>query len=180
MRKEEPTVTVKNAGYTPTGARLFQAVKGESALQSGSDAGAYAASALSLAVALIHLWAAPGYFEVWLGYGAFFLAVAAAQGLFSVALLRWPGRALSLAGIFGNLSIVVLYIVSRTSGVTIGPHAGRAEEAGVLDMSATGIELMIVVFLLTRLGGRERSVAINAVLLAGAAIWILRLTGFLS
>lgn len=173
-------MTVRNPDYTLTGTRLLRAVKRESIARGDLDAAAYAAPALSLAVALIHLWAALGYFEVWWGYGSFFLGVAAAQGLFSVALLRWPGRALSLAGIFGNLSIIALYVVSRTSGVTIGPHAGRAEDAGILDMSATGIELMIVVLLLTRLGGRERSVAINAVLLVGAAIWILRLLGFLS
>ena len=173
-------MTVKNPDYTLTGSRLFSAVKRESMAQSGLDAAAYAAPALSLAVALIHLWAALGYFEVWWGYGSFFLGVATAQGLFSVALLRWPGRVLSLAGIFGNLAIIALYVMSRTAGVPVGPHAGRAEDAGILDMSATGIELMIVVFLLTRLGGRERSIAINAVLLVGAAIWILRLTGFLS
>lgn len=172
-------MTMKNMHLFPAGSRLLPRPAKDSARTHASQAGG-AAAVLSLAVALIHLWTAPGYFEVWWGYGAFFLGVAAAQGFFSVALLRWPGRALSLAGIFGNLSIIMLYVLSRTSGLPFGPHAGRAEEAGVLDMSATGIELMIVVFLLTRLDGRGRSVAINAVLLAGAAIWILRLTGFLS
>ena len=177
-------MTVKNAEYPPAGARLLPAVKrrcdGESAMQEGLDIATYAAPTLSLTVALIHLWAALGYSEVWWGYGAFFLGLAAAQGLFSVTLLRWPGRVLSLAGILGNLSVVMLYILSRTSGVPFGPHAGRPEEAGLLDMFATGIELAIVVFLLIRLGGRERTIAINAVLLAGVAIWVLRFTGLLS
>lgn len=174
----------KNTPLAPTRPRLLPRPAGDAAERETSPAGVaaavYAAAALSLVAAVIHLWMAPGHFEVWWGYGAFFLVAAAAQGLFSVALLRWPGRMLSLAGILGNLSIIMLYVLSRTSGVPFGPHAGRAEEAGVLDMSATGIELMIVVFLLTRLGGRERSVAINAVLLAGAAIWVLRFTGLLS
>lgn len=177
-------MTVRNADYAPTGARIFPSARlrgeAESPTREGFGVADYAAPALSLAVALIHLWAALGYFEVWWGYGVFFLVVAAAQGFFSVAMLRWPGRVLSLAGILGNLSIVLLYVLSRTSGVPFGPHAGRAEEVGVLDMSATGIELAIVVFLLTRLGGRERSVAMNVVLLAGVAIWALRLTGLLS
>ena len=82
--------------------------------------------------------------------------------------------------IFGNLGVVVLYLVSRTSGVPFGPHAGRAEEAGVLDMSTTAVELAAVVFLLSLLGGRERGLAINAVLVVGVAVWALRLTGFLS
>lgn len=172
-------MTMKNAQFLPAGSRLLSRPAGDAARTDASQAGV-AAAALSLAVAMIHLWAAVGYFEVWWGYGTFFLGVAAAQGLFSVALLRWPGPALSLAGILGNLSVILIYILSRTSGVPFGPHAGRAEDAGILDMSATGIELMTVVFLLTLLGGRERSVAINAVLLAGAAVWILRLTGFLS
>lgn len=170
---------MKNVRLFPAGSRVLTRPAGDAARTDVSQAGV-AAAVLSLAVAMIHLWTALGYFEVWWGYGTFFLGAAAAQGLFSVALLRWPGRVFSLAGIFGNLSIIMIYVLSRTSGVPFGPHAGRAEEAGVLDMSATGIELMIVVFLLTLLGGRERSVAINAVLLAGVAIWALRLTGFLS
>jgi len=140
----------------------------------------YAAVAFSLVAALIHLWVAPGHFEVWWGYGSFFLAAASAQGLFAVALLRWPGRGVPLAGIFGNLAIVALYVLTRTSGVPFGPHATRAEEAGLLDMTATAAELATVVFLLSLLGGRARGVAVNAVLLAGAGIWALRLMGYLS
>jgi ABC-type transport system involved in cytochrome c biogenesis permease subunit len=140
----------------------------------------YAAAALSLGAALVHLWVAPGYFEVWWGYGSFFLAAASAQGLFAIALLRWPGRTLPLAGIFGNLAVVALYVVTRTSGVPFGPHATRAEEAGVLDMATTAAELAAVVLLLSLLGGRARGVAVNAVLLAGVGFWVLRLTGYLS
>lgn len=140
----------------------------------------YAAAALSLVAALVHLWVVPGHLEVWWGYGAFFLAAASAQGLFAVALLRWPGLALPFAGILGNLAVVALYIVTRTSGVPFGPHATRAEEAGVLDMTVTLVELATVVFLLSLLGGRARGMALNAVLLAGVGIWVLRLTGYLS
>lgn len=140
----------------------------------------YAAAALSLVAALAHLWVAPGYFQVWWGYGSFFLAASFAQGLLAVALLRWQGRAAPLAGVFGNLAVVALYVVSRTSGVPFGPHATRAEEAGVLDMATTAVELATVVFLLSLLGGRARGVAVNAVLLAGGGIWVLRLTGHLS
>ena len=140
----------------------------------------YAAAALSFVAALIHLWEAPGHFEIWWGYGSFFLAAASAQGLFAVALVRWPGQVLSFAGIFGNLAVVALYVVTRTSGVPFGPHATRAEEAGVLDMTTTAVELATVVLLLSLLGGRARSVAVNAVLLAGVGIWALRLMGYLT
>lgn len=141
---------------------------------------AFYAAALSLVAALAHLWVAPGHFEVWWGYGTFFLAAACAQGLLAVALMRWPGRAIPLAGVLGNLAVVALYVVTRTSGVPFGPHATRAEEAGVLDMATTAVELATVVFLLSLLGGRARGVAVNAVLLAGVGIWALRLIGYLS
>lgn len=145
-----------------------------------APAAIHAAAALSLVAALIHLWVAPGHFQVWWGYGSFFLAAASAQGLLAVVLLRWPGWAPCLAGVLGNLAVVALYVVTRTSGVPFGPHATRAEEAGVLDMTATAVELATVVFLLSLLGGRARAVAVNAALLAGVGIWALRLMGYLS
>ena len=39
----------------------------------------YAAAALSLLAALIHLWVTPEHLEEWWGYGAFFLVTALAQ-----------------------------------------------------------------------------------------------------
>ena len=146
----------------------------------GSSPAVYAAAGLSLVAALVHLWVALGHFEVWWGYGAFFLAAASAQGLLAVALLRWPGRAMPLAGVLGNLAVVALYVVTRTSGVPFGPHATRAEEAGVLDMATTAVELATVVFLLSLLGGRAQGLGIYTVLLAEAGFWALRLMGYLS
>lgn len=175
-------MTLKNLHAIPAEPRLPRHPAGDRAETppTGISAAVHTSAALSLAVALIHLWASPGFFEVWWGYGAFFLAAASAQGLFAVALLRWPGPMVCLTGIFGNLAVVALYLVTRTSGVPIGPHATKAEEAGALDLTATALELATVVFLLSLLGGRARAVAVNAVLLVGAGFWVLRLAGFLS
>ena len=140
----------------------------------------YAAAALSLVAATIHLWALPEHLLMWWGYGAFFLAAALSQGICAVLLLRWPAAPVLLAGIWGNLSIVVLYVVTRTSGVPLGPHAGKMEEAGLLDMAATASELGIVFALVTLLGGVHRRRTINALLLLGAVIWALRFAGVLS
>lgn len=171
-------MTLKNL-HPPAGA-LPGRVDRPSGIAPTGVAPAFYAAALSLVAALAHLWVAPGHFEVWWGYGTFFLAAACAQGLLAVALMRWPGRAIPLAGVLGNLAVVALYVVTRTSGVPFGPHATRAEEAGVLDMATTAVELATVVFLLSLLGGRARGVAVNAVLLAGVGIWALRLIGYLS
>jgi len=108
----------------------------------------YPAAGLSLTAGLIHLWAMPEHLREWWAYGAFFLLVALAQGLFGVALLRWARKPLFLAGIAGNLSIVSLYIVTRTAGVPfIGPHAWHPEEVGTPDLAALTAELLLVVAL---------------------------------
>jgi len=103
-------------------------------------------AALSLLAAIIHLWAAPEHFEEWWGYGTFFLAGASAQGLYAVALLRRPSRPLLLLGMAGNLAIVILWLVTRTTGIPLlGPHAGEVEEVGSPDLACTLVEVGIVV-----------------------------------
>lgn len=104
----------------------------------------YAAAALSLVAGLLHLWVMPDHFEEWWGYGAFFLAAAAAQLLYAPMLLRWPTRAIFMAGIAGNLAIVVLYLLTRTVGIPLfGPEAGDVEGIGFTDVCATTSELGI-------------------------------------
>ena len=140
----------------------------------------YAAAAFSLVAAMVHLWATPQHAWIWWGYGAFFVAIALSQGLFSVVLLRWPSQLLAVAGILGNLTVILLYVFTRTSGVPLGPHAGKVEDAGLLDMTATVVEMGLVVVLVMLLSGAYRTRMLNALLLVGAAIWTLRLLGFLS
>jgi len=108
----------------------------------------YVAAAFSLLAALIHLRVTPEHLEEWWGYGTFFLILTAAQGFYSVALLRWPRRPLLLLGVGGNLLVVVLYLVTRTVGIpSIGPHAGKVEEVGAIDLGATALEVAIVLAL---------------------------------
>ena len=109
----------------------------------------YVAAAFSLSAALIHLWVIPEHFEEWWGYGTFFLISAIAQGAYAAALLRWPRRPLLLLGIGGNVSIIVLYLLTRIVGIPFfGPHAGEVEGVGVADLFATTSELALVVALL--------------------------------
>ncbi len=103
---------------------------------------------LTLVAASMHAWVMPEHFEEWWGYGVFFLLVAAAQGFYGVALLRRPGPPLFLLGIAGNLAVVVLYVVTRTVGIPfLGPHAGEVEEVGILGLSATVVEVALVIAL---------------------------------
>jgi hypothetical protein len=110
-----------------------------------SNAVLYAVAAFSLAAALIHLWVMPEHFEEWWGYGTFFLASAFAQGLYAPGLLLWPNRGVLLAGVAGNLAILILWLVTRTSGIPFfGPHAGEVEDVGTLDLVCTLAEVGII------------------------------------
>jgi hypothetical protein len=93
----------------------------------------------------MHLWAAPEHLEEWWGYGAFFLVLAIAQGLYGFGLLRRPSRPFLLLGVSGNLAVVILWLVTRTTGIPLlGPHAGEVEGVGVLDLVCTLAEVGIV------------------------------------
>jgi FtsP/CotA-like multicopper oxidase with cupredoxin domain len=115
------------------------------------------AAALSLIAALIHLWAMPEHFEEWWGYGIFFLIAAAAQACYGLALLTRLSRALLLLGVVGNLSIVSLWVVTRTVGIPfLGPHAGEVEPVGAMDLLATMAEMALVTLLLAALVASAR------------------------
>ncbi len=104
----------------------------------------YAAAALSLLAALIHLWVTPEHFGEWWGYGAFFLVAAAAQVLYAPLVLVWPTRIVLLLGIGGNLAIVGLYLLTRTVGIPLfGPGVGEVEGVGFVDLCATTSEVGI-------------------------------------
>lgn len=110
-----------------------------------SDTTLALAAALSLLAAIIHLWVMPEHFEEWWGYGTFLLVVALAQGLYALFLLRRPDRPLLLLGVAGNLTIVILWLATRTSGIPLlGPHAGEVEEVGALDLLCTLAEISVV------------------------------------
>ena len=66
----------------------------------------YAAAALSLLAALIHLWAMPEHFEEWWGYGTFFLVFASVFAMMVLGLnLQWGSTGLFNVGIAGFVAI---------------------------------------------------------------------------
>ncbi|MGI8729012.1 MAG: hypothetical protein ACR2LK_03320 [Solirubrobacteraceae bacterium] len=137
----------------------------------------YLAAALSVAAGSVHLAYAASHFEEWWGYGVFFLAAGNLQILFGVLLVWRPHRWLPLAGVVGNLAIVTVYVISRTSGVPLGPHARVVEHAGTLDWVTTAAQVAIIVALLAMLDGRVRRWIINGLMTLGVLAWLLRLSG---
>lgn len=148
------------------------------------------AAVLALVAALAHLWAAPvhlvelwGYetFLWWL-YAALHLLIFAVQGLYGVALLRWPGQVMFLAGIALNLPVVALYVVSHTAGIPsfLVPYDGRVESAGLLDAAGAGAEVALILILVASLRASYRERAISVLLFLVLALWLSRLVGVLS
>jgi len=97
------------------------------------------------------------HFQEWWGYGVFFLAAAVCLIGFGLALITeaidpryMPGdirrvrRLVYACGALGNLSLVVLYVLTRTVGIPLGPGAGTVETVGALDVIAKGSELLAV------------------------------------
>lgn len=119
------------------------------------------AATLSVAGGAIHGLASPEHFSEWWGYGLFFLAATLAQVLFGLLLLTrgidtetglsWDQvrRPLYLAGVLGNLAIMLLWVVTRTVGVPAGPEAGEVEAVGQLDAVSKVIEALLVLVLAT-------------------------------
>ncbi|MBA2377134.1 MAG: hypothetical protein M3494_01270 [Actinomycetota bacterium] len=109
---------------------------------------AYAAAGLSILAALIHLWMMPMHVAASVGYGAFFAALAFAQGLYGVALIRWPSRPVALLGAWGTLAVFVFYAAERVIRESFGPHAAHASGVELLAMLCTAAQLGLLSALL--------------------------------
>lgn len=131
---------------------------------------------LSFEAALIHAWYVPQSFMEWWGYGVFFAACAAGQAIYGPLLLRTRSRLVLLGGIWSNAVVLALYVVTRWWGVPLGPHQRAVEQVGLFDLTATLSETLLVLVLVGRLEGRARRVTVDALMLLGVALWVLRLT----
>jgi hypothetical protein len=137
------------------------------------------AAVLSLGAAWVHFAYAAAHFRQWWAYGAFFVATGAGQALFAPLILRWPRPALAAVGIAGNLAIVAMYVLSRTNGAPLGPHAHVIERVGTVDLTTAGAEVLLIGVLVTLLGTRSRRYVADLLVAAGVFVWALRLTGHL-
>lgn len=97
---------------------------------------------------IIHvLWTAL-HFREWLGAGIFFLALAVIQTLGAFALVAVPGRLVYLGVAAVDLGTVLVWAVSRTIGMPVGPEAGGPTPVGGPDLVATFLELLTVLAIL--------------------------------
>ena len=98
---------------------------------------------LACSAGLIHVEAAFQHLDESALYAVFFALLAPAQFGWAIALYKFPRRWLLVAGAAVNLSIVCVWIMSRTSGMPIGPSPWTPESVGAIDMIATLDEVAI-------------------------------------
>jgi len=136
--------------------------------------------ALSGVSAATHLWVAPEHFEEWWGYGAFFVIAAYLELAFGWLLIRRPSDRLVLAGICGSTATVLMYVVTRTGGVPVGPSLGAVEAVEWLGVTATGAEAALVVLLSGMLSGQVRRRTLNGLAVVGVCVWAASFGGLLT
>ena len=130
----------------PAVQRVVSAVARRQGERTAIEALALVAGLLVFASSVIHAAVIADHLEYYWPSGVFFLAVACAQAAWSVLVYRRPrdGRLL-LAGAIGNGVLVVLWVISRTAGMPVGPQPWRPEPVGAADVLATVDELAAVV-----------------------------------
>lgn len=108
----------------------------------------YAAAGLSLVAALVHLLLLPGQLAGSPARGGLVAAFALAQGLYGLALMRWPSEGTLLAGLAGNVAVVSFYAAGSTE-TSFGPHGWQASGAEVLEilLAAAGAGLALALLL---------------------------------
>jgi hypothetical protein len=99
---------------------------------------------LSVGAAVIHFAVIAQHLDEWWLTGVFFIVVALFQLAWAVAVLAWPSRLVYAVGAVVNALVVITWIVSRTTGVPVGPEAGEPEAVGFADVLATGFEVLLV------------------------------------
>ncbi|HUR50486.1 MAG TPA: hypothetical protein VMZ11_00010 [Mycobacteriales bacterium] len=107
---------------------------------------------LSYFAGLVHVVALPAHARESALFGAFFAVAAAAQLGYAVVLARHPSRRVLEVGALGQLALVVLWALTRTVGLPVGPERWHAEPVAFLDLSCVLSEAAAVLLSLWLLG----------------------------
>ena len=139
-----PGVFVAAAGALMLLSTLFVNVIPRESRAARLDAHTVTLLSLSAAAGTVHLTVAADHFAEYFLFGLFFVVVGVAQiGCAALIAINGLSRRLLILAT-GNALVVVLWIVSRTTGLPIGPSAGVPEAVGFADVATTVFELVLV------------------------------------
>ncbi|WP_018504940.1 hypothetical protein [Parafrankia discariae] len=108
-----------------------------------TGAGRILAAFSSLGAAATHAAVAPGHFGSWPLSGLFFYATALFQAGWALAVMRGAGRRTMVAGLLVNVGSILVWAISRTSGLPVGPHAGMPEQVDRVDLTTIAFEVAV-------------------------------------
>lgn len=100
------------------------------------------ASTAAAGSALVHFAVAPDHFAEWWGFGLFFVLCAEVQLGWALLLGRTRNERMLTVGLAGSLSLVAVWVLSRTAGLPFGPEAGVPEAIAVPDLVSVALELL--------------------------------------
>jgi hypothetical protein len=103
------------------------------------------AALLSAGAGVIHAAVITDHLREWWLYGAFFAISATAQLVWAALVFRRPSRSILIAGGIGNVLVVLLWFVTRITGLPVGPEPWTPETFGLLDVVASCFEIALVV-----------------------------------
>jgi uncharacterized membrane protein YsdA (DUF1294 family) len=103
------------------------------------------AALLSAGAGAIHAAVIREHLREWWLYGVFFAVSAAAQVVWAMLIFRRPSRPVLLAGAVGNVAVVLLWLITRITGLPFGPEPWTPESFGVLDVVASLFEVFLAV-----------------------------------
>jgi hypothetical protein len=91
--------------------------------------------------AVIHLAVVPEHVREWRAAAVFFIALTTVEVVLAVGVLLWANRALLTAGAAISVASALLWAVSRTVGLPVGPDAFSPEGIAAPDLAATALEI---------------------------------------
>jgi hypothetical protein len=103
----------------------------------------FMACGLSWGAALIHVSAAIGHLDESGMYVAFFAALAPIQLAWGFLVCRRATPRVLMAGLVLSVLVALVWAMSRTTGLPIGPNPWHPEEVGAVDVIATLDELTL-------------------------------------
>ncbi|MGQ0843161.1 MAG: hypothetical protein ACT4QF_03395 [Sporichthyaceae bacterium] len=142
-----PVRDVDNLGQS-RGRQLFKPPAAAVALMASGSAAAGA----------VHVAVIPAHGD-WTPAVVFFAALAAFQLGWAASLLRRVALDGLLIGVAVNAIALLVWILSRTSGMTFGPHPGVAEPFGRSDVLSAGFQTAVVAAAFWTIAGHRATVA---------------------
>lgn len=142
------------------------------ATKTDSKLAARLAALASLGAGVIHFAVVPAHWQEWAPAGVFFVSIGVFQLIWTFAVLGRATSEVLTAGVLLNVGPIALWLMSRTAGAPLGPHAGVPERAQAADLCALLLQIYVVMgvgwVLYRGHYGQQIPALANALILLGA------------